>query len=1015
LLATDARVTYPGPIAVDSTTGDLYVAHRPNPFQTYSVIRKVDALTGRISTIAGPGVANVRGDGGPALQANFALTGIRGLAVSPDGAYLYLSDNANTVRRIDLLNPPYNISHFAGNPAGTAATSSVNGLANITAISTPTSIDFGPDGSVFFWESYGIRRVFPNGSMITVAGCGALCTATGDNVVATTANLARWDSSAGVYSTFFGLVYYGSFAVHPSGESLYIADTTSGRIRIVNLMTNRISTILNNSVLDFRAVNPQYANIDASRTLLFGESGGGAARALNLTSSRQRILAGTGSASATVTDGNIATSTAFSKPAAAAADADGNVFISDPGSGSIRMVNITTNRVRTVAYRTTSVAPCNSLITLGSSCDYDLWAKDDAGIPVPGRNTSTVPNGLRFDATGRVLYFADPLYNRVRSFNTRTETVSTVAGVGGNGVSCGDGGPYSLAGFGGIGTTAPVPNVYTGTVGGIAVTSKGDVYLSDTAAGRIRFINMTTGIITTALGLGLGNVGAVGVPGNVIPLFQPTVLAVDPFDNLYILESGSSSRIRKWDPVANNLTTVWGGSGSSYSHPSAPTWVPLTFTAGTTGNNPGFFLKQMAVNALGHICAAESSAMVRCMIDGRVHRVAGLSSLVSSSQLISGSVATDMGLGDVQGVAFTPDGTGLFISAGGGLRYLDFSTAIGGNYSLASMSTVWGAAASATTLAQPTLTATDFLSEGTRANGTAFRHGGVLLLNSTSGDLFVTQTPPGNLAIVGVSVLIKSVRAGNGSTVELLMGGAASCSNFTATAGLPARSFRMPATPTAMALLPDGSLLFADPSKPVVWRLTSTAMGDGGGTVEQFAGAGSTNGCDGGLATRAGLQSPSGVAVDGAGNIYIAETFFSRVRRVDAATGLISTVAGSVPPFQATSGATAILSGFGGDGGPALDARLAFPTDVAVDSAGSKLFIADKGNNRVRLVDLTATPPTISTFAGAASVSAVLPSDLRANQVFLQGPHGLAWDNSTRTLYVVEAGGGRIRALPFGL
>jgi len=111
---------------------------------------------------------------------------------------------------------------------------------------------------------------------------------------------------------------------------------------------------------------------------------------------------------------------------------------------------------------------------------------------------------------------------------------------------------------------------------------------------------------------------------------------------------------------------------------------------------------------------------------------------------------------------------------------------------------------------------------------------------------------------------------------------------------------------------------------------------------------------DGGAAREANLYVPSGVAVDTQGDLFIADTGNSLVRRVDAVTGIITTVAG-IDKFGTP------LYGFSGDSGPATSAALNAPIAVAVDTQGN-LFIADTNNNRIRRVD--AVTGIITTVAG---------------------------------------------------
>src|SRR5207249_7534640 len=106
---------------------------------------------------------------------------------------------------------------------------------------------------------------------------------------------------------------------------------------------------------------------------------------------------------------------------------------------------------------------------------------------------------------------------------------------------------------------------------------------------------------------------------------------------------------------------------------------------------------------------------------------------------------------------------------------------------------------------------------------------------------------------------------------------------------------------------------------------------------------------DGGQAINAGFDSNS-VALDGAGNLFITDSFNNRIRRVDARTGIITTVAGNG------------TKSFSGDDGPATGAGLNSPVTVAIDGAGN-LFIADINNSRIRRVD--ANTGKINTKAGS--------------------------------------------------
>ena len=163
---------------------------------------------------------------------------------------------------------------------------------------------------------------------------------------------------------------------------------------------------------------------------------------------------------------------------------------------------------------------------------------------------------------------------------------------------------------------------------------------------------------------------------------------------------------------------------------------------------------------------------------------------------------------------------------------------------------------------------------------------------------------------------------------------------------------------------------------------------------------------DGGPANAAQLNNPAGVAVDGAGNLYIADTDNNLIRKVSA-NGIISTVAGNGVPDPGLLGYG--NSGYSGDGGPATAATMNWPTGVAVDGAGN-LYIADSGNNVIRKV--SHDTGKISTVAGNG-VSGFSGDGGRATSASLWSPDSVAV-SSAGTLYIADTGNTRVRKVSAG-
>jgi trimeric autotransporter adhesin len=179
-------------------------------------------------------------------------------------------------------------------------------------------------------------------------------------------------------------------------------------------------------------------------------------------------------------------------------------------------------------------------------------------------------------------------------------------------------------------------------------------------------------------------------------------------------------------------------------------------------------------------------------------------------------------------------------------------------------------------------------------------------------------------------------------------------------------------------LVPDGvgGVYVVSPNQNRIYQIA------GDGTLTIVAGGTYGFGGDGGPASNALLASPSGLARDSTGNLYIGDTNNHRIRKITR-DGVITTIAGTG------------TAGFGGDGGHATSAQLLAPTAIALDPNGN-VYFADSGNDRIRKIDTNAV---ISTVAGGGRTG-VLTSGIPATSVALS-PRGVAVD-AAGNLYIAS-------------
>ena len=514
------------------------------------------------------------------------------------------------------------------------------------------------------------------------------------------------------------------------------------------------------------------------------------------------------------------------------------------------------------------------------ACMLVTWQATAAiGGGVTGATTSlSYPNGVAIDRDGNA-YIADTDNHLVRRVDAATGFIVTIAGNGLPGET-GDGGPA---------VAASLEYPY-----GVAVDGFGNVYVADTHNNRIRQID-TNGIITTVVGTGVQSFGGDAGPAIAAQINVPYGVAVDGLGNLYIADTGNN-RIRRVDAVTGTITTV-AGTGAQGN-----TGVGGLATAATFGNPSG-----IAVDAAGNLMFTDYGY-------GRVLRVdaaTGILTLVAGGNNGGdGGLATNARLDLPFGVCV--DGSGnVYVSAidDDNVRRVDAATGIITTFAGNPASTILGDSGPAI----------DARLSSPRGLGV-----------DAAGNVYIADQDDGRIRLVTPATGIITTYAGSG-TISSGDGGAATSAQLD--------------QPMGTAVDAAGNLYIADTYDQIVRRVDAAT-----GVITTVAGTGTEGfGGDGGAATAALLDTPMGVAFDPDGNLLIADTLNCRVRRVDKTTGIITTIVGN-----------GTLS-YSGDNGPAISATIARPAALVFDSAGD-LYIADTDNYRIRRVD--AASGNITTVAG---------------------------------------------------
>ncbi len=920
-------------------------------------IRMVDS-TGVITTLAGDGVASFLGDDGPSTAAR--LNTPAGLFGDADGN-LYIADRGNSrIRKIDAAGT---IQTVAG--SGVPSFTGDDGPATDARLNNPEAVFVDSSGTLFFSDriNHRIRRVDVSGTITTVAGTGTRAFA-GDEGFAVEAAL---DNPRGLFVDAEGV--------------LLIADSDNNRIRRVDadgiVTTSAGSGPTRLTEAPFLGDGLLAANADLNRPFGLYLDGGGSLFVADTDNQRVRKVDGaTGIASTIAGNGEAgyegdslaAVATSLNAPGAVISDADGNVFVVDTDNHRIRKVD------------------ASGIITTVAGTGGAGFSGDSERATIARLNS---PEHIFLDTSGN-LYIADTGNNRVRKIDTKTGVISTLAGSGGIGAVAagfsGDDGPATDArlnapsglfvdGFGNVyiadegnarvrkidpfgtitsivgagggfdGDGEPATDARLNGLRSIFLDAAGSLFIADQGNDRVRKVD-ASGIITTVAGTGSAGLSGDGGPATEASLDGPSAVFVDTDGDLYIVDR-ENSRVRVVEGIAAATHLEVG-----------------TFTFPTEGVPPrleGSWPRNGAINI-------DPRALERDGITAIFDKPIDMDAILA---IVTGSLGnwTPSWKESETRLRLRPTGD---VSFGTEYRVNLFQVADQeGNAAedivilfttQASQEVPEGNIATAAGDGTPGFAGEDEPASEARL----FSPSDVFV--DDEGNLFIADRDNHRVRKVDTEGNITTI-AGNGLRGFSGEGGSANAASLD--------------SPTGVFVDADGNVYIVDRDNGRIRKVSPD------GTIQTVAGNG-TRGFsgDGASATDASLDGPAGIFVDAAGNIYIVDRRNKRIRKVDAETGSISTVAGN---------------GFGGftdDGGSATDAGLDDPTAVTVDSEGN-LYIVDGG--RVRKVD--GETGQIDTVAGGAAADAPLGDGGPATEARLTAQDVFVGDDGS--LYIADSG--RIR------
>jgi trimeric autotransporter adhesin len=652
-----------------------------------------------------------------------------------------------------------------------------------------------------------------------------------------------------------------------------------------------------------------------------------------------------------------------------AIDSKGDIYFADYAGSRIREVS-PKGVISTVAGN-------------GDKCDH-AGVCGDGGLATSAN--LNLPSVLALDATGNI-YIADSGDDRVRVVNTQKTTI-TIAGVSipagdiqtvaGNSNACAS--PQGACGDGGAATSA---NLSTPT--GVALDSTGNIYIADQKDQKIRFVNASSGIISTFAGNGIGcsnpksGCGDGKAPTSA-ELSLPQGVWVDASGDVLIADTGDS-RIREVSASTQLMSTVVNSAGTPgfTGDGGLATAAQIDLPVGVWTDSNGDIFVSDSGNERIRVVNNQSAAIT---VGGTTIQPGDIQTIAGGGNAGDGGPATSATLALPWAAA--EDSTGnVYIVDQGNNRIRKITNPQNGSPTI---STVAG-------------------------NGSAgySGDGGLATAATLNGPSSIAFDGSGNLYIADSNNFVVrevNLQTGNISTV---VGNGKSCVPITSSCGdggvATSATFSFPLN---VAFDPSGNLYITDYQAFKVRKVVPSGGSIAAGTITTIAGNGSSGQKgNGGLGTKAFLDHPAGLVVDSASNVYIADQYNGEVRQI-VQTPNASTCSTSVGFIcQWALNQAAKLSG---DGLPKLQGSMWNPLDLAIDPSNN-VYISGGNNNVVQSISAATT--IYNTVAGTSTNS------IQGGYTGDGGPATSAhlanlgaWVDGGGNLYIADGGNNRLRYVP---